>query len=361
VAIREEAAADRDRSAAHRDTAADERDSAAEHRSQGRAGRLDSRADREASAGDRLSSEQDRLFAALDREFAEFDRREAGREHDEHDAGDTAGWTEAGRRRELAAVLRDEAATRRDELAAHRTSLALTRDREAALRDRNADMMDALADLRDRAALERDRAAAARDVAAIHRDLLALERERNALSALQAPTRRLGLLVIEAETDRQLASVDRLQAAMDRLAAMQDRVVKVAATAIVGADPRTGVYSAGDGLFALQREIEVADAGGTTLRAALVELDAVTGSEERGVGSVVDGLRAVLGHRDLVLRWSGAQILVALVGDSHPAELEAMAMTLGIDHFVLVTRTDGQDLDEFVAAVVAAAAEPAAL
>jgi hypothetical protein len=38
-----------------------------------------------------------------------------------------------------------------------------------------------------------------------------------------------------------------------------------------------------------------------------------------------------------------------------------MATTLGIDHFVLVTRTDGQGLEEFVAAVVAAAAEPAAL
>ncbi len=361
VLIREEAAADRDRSAAHRDAAATDRDSAAEHRSQGKTGRLSSRADREASAADRLSAEQDRLFAALDREFAEFDRREAGRERDERGEGDTAGWTEAGRRRELAAVLRDEAATRRDELAVHRMSLALTRDREAALRDRNADMVDALSDLRDRAALERDRAAAARDVAAIHRDLLALERERNALSAADTSTRQIGLLVVEAETDRQLASVDRLQSAMDRLAAMQDRVVQVAVPTVAGADPRTGVHSAGDGLYALQREIEVADAGGTTLRAALVELAAVLGASTRGIATIVDGLRAALGHRDLVVRWSGTQILVALVGDSHPEELEAMAAALGIDHFVLVTRTDGQGLEEFVAAVVGAAEEPAAL
>lgn len=360
--VRDDAAEDRDRSASHRDEAASDRDAAAARRSETKSGRLNSRADREASAGDRLSAEQDRLFAALDREFAEFDRRESGRERADHTGGDAAGWSEAGRRRDLAAVLRDEAATRRDELAVHRMSLALTRDREAALRDRRADMSDALSDLRDRAALERDRAAAARDVAAIHRDLLALERERHAreLTADVASTR-IGLLVAEAETDRQLASVDRLQSAIDRLAAMQDRVVRQAVPTMLGVDPETGVHSPGDGLWALEREIEAAESVHTQLAGAIVDLAPVLGGSTRGIAALVDRLRASLAHRDLVVRWSGTELLVILVGDGDLSTFRSEVAALGVEHLSIVRRGDGEGVQEFVTAVIGAGAEPALL
>jgi hypothetical protein len=348
---RQVAADARDAAAAGRDSAAADRDKAADNRGIGRADRQHARTDRIVAASDRLAAEQDRLFAGLDRDFAAFDRQEADRERDTYAGGASGGWTEAARRRGLAAQLRDEAARRRDGLAVHRMNLGLELDREADQRDRRAEMTDALADLRDRAALERDRAAAARDVAAIHRDLLALERDRRVRELTEhGGDPPLHLLVAEAETDRQLATVDRLEAAMDRLAAVQDRVATLTAPLITGIDPDTGALTTGEGLWVLTRLL--VDTEATDVRATLVDVGPALerGSGAAGLAAAVDVLRSGLSHRDLVVRWSPTQFLVVVLGA--PPALEQLVGTLSdVEPGPFVSHEPGMALEDFLAAV----------
>jgi hypothetical protein len=266
------------------------------------------------------------------------------------------GWLEAGRRRDLAAALRDDAARRRDELAAHRLVLSADRDVDAELRDRHADLVDAMADLRDRTALERDRTAAARDVAAVHRDILALERERRARD-LQAHGAEpaIGLLVAEAETDRQLATVDRLQSAMDRLAAVQDRLSSAVAPTVASFDPETGVLTAGEGLYALERQWDDVTDGRGRMSAALVDLAEPLLDGDIDIVSLVDRLRASLSHRDFVLRWSATGFLVVLTDTSTPRQIEQVLVDIGVEPVTFVDREDDQTLQGFLESVVTGA------
>jgi hypothetical protein len=241
----------------------------------------------------------------------------------------------------------------------HRMVLGIELDREADLRDRRAEMSDALAELRDRAALERDRAAAARDVAAIHRDLLALERERRARDLAEhggaAPVQ---LLVAEAETDRQLATVDRLEAAMDRLAAVQDRVSTLAAPLVTGIDPDTGALTAGEGLWVLAQLLALPEV--PDLQAALVDVAAVLarGSGPVGLAAAVDDLRGSLTHRDLLVRWTATQFLVVLVGRSADGPLSPAAQQfVGVEPPRFVPHVLGTSLESYLAAI--AGPEPA--
>ena len=288
------------------------------------------------------------MFAALDRDFAEFDRREAARERDLKGGPDLPGWGEAGRRRDLAAVLRDEAARRRDELAAQRLAAAAARDVVADRRARQEELSHALAELRDRAGVERDRAASARDVAAIHRDLLALERERRARDLEAAgDVAPVLLLVTEAETDRQLATVDRLQSAMDRLAAAQDRMAALQGPTSPGLDEETGVLLTGEGLWVLGRELLVADEADRPVSAVLIDVAGQV-TPERSLPRVVDHLRRGLSHRDLVVRWGPTQFLVVLLEDDDAAAWLTTATGRTLD---LVPRQRGQSLEDFLAAV----------
>jgi hypothetical protein len=357
--VRDDDADHRDAAAAERDAAAADRDASAETRAVGKTGRRLARSDRMSSAGDRLAAEQDRLFSALDRDFADFDRRESARERialttDLPDGGDhNDGWLEAGRRRDLAASLRDEAARRRDDLSSQRTEISAARDLDADLRDRSADLIDAMADLRDRTALERDRAAAARDVAAVHRDMLALERERRARD-LQAhgaePS--LGLLVTEAETDHQLATVDRLHSAMDRVAALHDRHSSAAAPSASGFDPETGVLTAGEGLYALESRWGDVTEGHDRMSAALVDLAEPLAEKGAELVALVDRIRASLSHRDLVLRWSVTGFLVVLTDTDTPRSVDQVLDELGVAPVVFVEREPGATLQGFLELVV---------
>jgi hypothetical protein len=365
--VRDAAASHRDEAASDRDAAADDRDAAADARAVGRSGRRLARTDRMSAAGDRISSEQDRLFSALDRDFADFDRRESACERVEMSVEVSAaeahddGWLEAGRRRDLAAALRDDASRRRDDLAAHRIELSAERDAEAELRDRHADFVDAMADLRDRTALERDRTAAARDVAAVHRDILALERERRARDRhAHGATPAFGLLVAEAVTDRQLATVDRLQSAMDRLAALQDRLSSAGRPSASGFDPETGVLTAGEGLYVLERQWDGVTDGRDRMSAALVDLTSPLLDDGADIVSLVDRLRASLSHRDFVLRWSAAGFLVVLTDTRTPGRIEQVLDDVGAEPVTFVDREDGQTLQDFLESVVASGTPVAA-
>jgi hypothetical protein len=353
---RDVAASDRDAAANERDSSARDRDAAAEHRALGQSSRGYARSDRLAAAADRLTAEQDRLFAALDREFSDYDRRESARERDLAIDPDADGWREAARRRDLAAALRDDAARRRDELATQRSRVAADQDREAELRDRHSDFVDAMAELRDRTAVERDRAASARDVAAAHRDLLALERERHARTLVaegrEAP---LSLLVVEAETDRQLATVDRLQSAMDRLATVQDRAVALSRLPAAGLDPDTGVLTTGEGLLALSRELIADDDSHTSVAGAIVDFGAVLTRDAPGLVALVDELRRSLSNRDLVIRWSATSFLVVLVGADAWRTADLLS-GFGLPRIEFVPRSTGESLEPYLARLVASTA-----
>lgn len=326
VQSRDAAAADREAAAIDRDGAASDRDAGAHHRVEVRVGRSVTRGDRLAAASDRYLSEQDRLSAALDRDFAESDRRESARERDAIAGLVTVGWGEAGDRRDLASVLRDDAARRRDEVALHRARAAETRDVDADRRERYGPADPALAYLRDRAGAERDRVATARDVAATLRDVLALERERRsadrAAAGLLPPTNPF-------TTDRQ-------------------DVESVAVAPPLGLDPETGVLLPSEGLWVLGRELARADAGGEPVSGVVLDVEALL-TPSQNLTTVVDRLRRMLSHRELVVRWTTTSFLVVVVG--HDGAATAALEDLLTEPPALVRRTHGQSLASFLEAV----------
>jgi hypothetical protein len=168
------------------------------------------------------------------------------------------------------------------------------------------------------------------------------------------------LLVAEAETDRQLATVDRLEAAMDRLAAVQDRAATLTAPLITGIDPETGALTTGEGLWVLTRLL--ADPDATDVGATLVDVGPALerGSGAAGLAVAVDALRAGLTHRDLVVRWSPTQFLVVVLGPA-PDLARVVGGLVDVEPGPFVTREARMPLEEFLAAVVGRAADPTAV
>ena len=136
------------------------------------------------------------------------------------------------------------------------------------------------------------------------------------------------LLTTEAETDRQLATVDRLQSAMDRPAAMQDRADSVGGPPQPGLDPETGVLLTGEGLWVLTQELRTASVQDRPVHAAFVDLNPLLAAGVTLAESVAR-LRALLSHRDLVVRWGLTEFLVVVLGESEAVEADLAAAIPG--------------------------------
>ena len=349
---RDRAAADRDAAADDRDSAASDRDATAAHRSRAGAARATALIDRAAAAGDRFTAEQDRLFAALDRDFAEFDRRESARERGL--IGDT-GFRAGARRADVATSPPASATMLRG---------AVTDSRPRGLRRLSSATRPPIGRTVRPTSRTRSRSCVTAPQPSVIGPRLrvtwprpiatcsALERERRArdleAGGGSAPVL---LLVAEAETDRQLATLDRLQSAMDRLAAVQDRMDTPQGPASPGRDTETGVLMTGEGLWLLERELLAADEDSRSVAAVLIDVsDQVTSG--RPLPRVVDEVRRCLSHRDLVVRWSSTQFLVVLLEEdaSSAARLGAVTGTVVLP----VERPGEQSLEEFLAAVTEA-------
>ena len=118
------------------------------------------------------------------------------------------------------------------------------------------------------------------------------------------------------------------------------------------------MHSPGDGMWALEREIEAADSGHTQLAGAMVDLAPVLGGSSGGISLLVDRLRSSLAHRDLVVRWTATELLVVLVGDGDSRAFRTEVAALGVDHLTIVPRVEGEGVQDFVTAVIEAGAEP---
>ena len=164
----------------------------------------------------------------------------------------------------------------------------------------------------------------------------------------------MDLLVAEAETDRQLATVDRVESAMDRLAAVQDRVSTLAAPLVTGIDPETGALTAGEGLWVLAQLLALPDV--PELEAALVDLAPLLarGSGSHGLSAATDDLRGSLTHRDLLVRWTATQFLVVLVARPPEEEFPAPAAKAlaGLQPLQFVRHGPGASLEAYLDAVV---------
>lgn len=289
---------------------------------------------------------------------------------------------QAARLREESATTRDEAAQQRDEVADRRDAESdlrehaaaaggpdpshaqadetcqntASRDRSAAGKDRTAERVDAVAAYRDQRADDRDRAAEERDreartvvCSAEHetvidvrcradlvaaRDHAASDRRASAQDRLRAAHGRTA-----AGVDRDASAGDRVASAGDRRHAAQDRDASAAdraeATEELNAaslDALTGTYTRGPGMAELERDHSRAGRTGEPLTLAFVDVDDLTGTNDRDghpagdrlLRQVAEVLTEHIRPHDVIIRYGGDEFICALVGPTRTEAAERL-------------------------------------
>jgi diguanylate cyclase (GGDEF)-like protein len=204
-------------------------------------------------------------------------------------------------------------------------------------------MRSAAAAMRDRVSERRDALAVARDIASAARDQLAgtldeeierFERKRSPQQNAQsnggranlraALERRMGAQSrARAALQRQAAADDRASAARDRQHAALDRVAYAHELAAAATDEMTGALRRGEGLVALQREMDRTRRSGEQLIVAFIDVDGLKTVNDRDGHSAGDALlRTVVSlvieefrSYDLMLRFGGDEFVCSFSGD----------------------------------------------
>jgi diguanylate cyclase (GGDEF)-like protein len=260
-------------------------------------------ADQSTSEHDQNSSDRDQAAADIDQAASDAQRSESGlpAEYErtrKMRADSTLERHAASQMRSAAAAMRDRVSERRDALAAARDIAGATRDQLASTLDeaverlerspqRNAQSTSGRANLR--AALERRMGA-----------------ESRARAALQ----------------RQAAADDRASAARDRQHAALDRMAYAHELAEAATDEMTGALRRGEGLLALQREMDRTSRTGEQLIIAFVDLDGLKAVNDRDGHSAGDALlRTVVSlvteefrSYDLMIRFGGDEFVCSFSG-----------------------------------------------
>ncbi len=203
-------------------------------------------------------------------------------------------------------------------------------------------MRSAAAAMRDRVSERRDALAAARDIASATRDQLArtLDEEVERLERRHSPQlnaesnggranlrsvleRQMGAQSrARAALQRQAAADDRASAARDRQHAALDRMAYARELTQAATDEMTGALRRGEGLVALQREMDRTQRTGEQLVVAFVDVDGLKAVNDRDGHSAGDALlRKVVSlvieefrSYDLMLRFGGDEFVCSFSG-----------------------------------------------
>lgn len=224
------------------------------------------------------------------------------------------------RERELAGGV-ERSRSGRGRLAASRAHTAARRDDLARLRDADAEKRDQIAQARDRAADARDRA---------------VEEEQLRAGARATPSQLVHDLRELREQARELrrqSALERLDAAADREAAAEDRRHAARERRLTGEDELTGALLRGAGETALAQEIGRARHKGHALAISILELDGLAAvNDEHGhvagdalLRHLAAAVTRALHPYDLVVRWSGDEILLAIPGSTTPEARQHVA------------------------------------
>jgi diguanylate cyclase (GGDEF)-like protein len=241
---------------------------------------------------DQTSSKSDQSLADSDQEASDRDQKAA-----DDDLADGPADAEQVREYNATKAERKISTVERSATAAHRCQTAAQRLDAAERREEASRLRDLVAEARDRAAEERDRQA-----------------------ALAEPTGPAAEARARAAADRARAVRDRQRAAAEREQAAIDRQMIRAALAEANLDELTGTFRRGQGVLALQGELERARRSGGQLVLAFVDVDGLKEVNDRDghaagdalLIDVVETIRSQLRAYDPVVRFGGDEFVCAV-------------------------------------------------